>query len=121
MPERSPLSRQSESLTEPTEVMVDHLAWGLAAVDGLADENGWADSAWDDRDAYLERARVILQRGLKPCVHDWRVQSMKRNGSWNNAPSYAPWKVGRLPSVRAKCAKCGGTTTEPIASEPDRG
>ena len=52
--------------------------------------------------------------------HDWRVQSMRRNGSWATRPNFPAYWVGRRPSVRAKCEVCGEVTTEPIAPYPER-
>jgi hypothetical protein len=47
-------------------------------------------------------------------VHDWKVQSMRRNVTWSDRPEFPPSWVGRRPSVRAKCKTCGETTTEII-------
>jgi hypothetical protein len=60
-----------------------------------------------------------LRHGLKVICHfkdhDWQVESMLRNGSWQPAPSYPKDWVGRRPSVRARCARCASITTKPIA------
>lgn len=50
--------------------------------------------------------------------HVWRVESMRRNGTWVAAPTFPAFWVGRRPSVRAVCEACGEITQEHVAKEP---